>query len=670
MTRRRYAVAAVVLVGLAGLVLLLQLAGGAPQPVPAGLPDPGALTGWGLPVLGYAGRVLGVLVVAGLLVPLLTSERMGEEIGGRGVAAVRTVRPLALAWLLTVLGELVLTFSDQFAQPLTQIRWSELTGFARQTDQGRSLLVQALLVLAVALLSRWLLTARETAALLALGITAQLPPVLTGHSAAAGSHDTAIISLLLHVAAASVWVGGVVALVWHLVRRSGPTPGHARATRRFSGVAAWCLGVVVVSGALNALVRLGSPSPLLTTGYGRGVLAKLVVVVALGLVAVRLRRALAERPPTGRVLTALVTTELTLMSLAIALGVGLGRTPPPAGEPYTSVAENLLGGPVPPAPTLGRLLTSFQLSGVALLVVGLGSAAYLVGILALRRRGQSWPVLRSVSWSVGLLLVGYATAGGLGTYSHVMFSAHMAAHMVLSMIAPIFLVLGAPITLALRALPGADVPGGHGPRQWLAAALRSRPARLVAHPVSAAVVSVASLYVVYFSGLFDALMGSHLGHAVMELHFLVAGCLFFEVLVGDAPVPRRLSHLARLGLLLVVMPFHAFFAISVMSSSTVLGGEYYALLDRGFATDLLGDQYLGGSMTWALGELPMVLVLVVLLAQWVRSDRRAAARLDRDAARGDDDQLDAYNAMLAGLAHTDRTPRSPATGEGVPRRRH
>lgn len=654
MRRSRLAVASALVIGLVGLLLLLQLAGGAPQPVPAGLPDPGALTGWGLPVLGYAGRILGVLVVAGLLVPLLTSERIGEEIDGHGVAALRTVRPLALAWLLTVVGELLLTFSDQFAMPLTEVRWAELTGFARQTDQGRALLVQALLVLAVAVLSRWLLTAREAAVLLALGITAQLPPVLTGHSASAGSHDTAIISLLLHVAAASVWIGGVIALVWHLVRRTGPTAGQARATRRFSGLAAWCLGVVVVSGALNALVRLGSPGPLLTTGYGRGVLAKLLLVAALGLVAVRLRRAMADRPPTARILTVLVSTELGLMSLAVALGVGLGRTPPPAGAPYTSVAENLLGGPVPPAPTLGRLLTSFQPSGVALLVVGLGSTAYLVGILTLRRRGQSWPVLRTIAWSIGLLLVGYATAGGLGTYSHAMFSAHMAAHMVLSMVAPIFLVLGAPVTLALRALPGADVSGGHGPRQWLAAALRSRPARLVAHPVTAAVVSVASLYVVYFSGLFETLMRSHLGHATMELHFLLAGCLFFEVLVGDAPIPRRLSHLARLGLLLVVMPFHAFFAISVMSSSTVLGGDYYALLDRGFATDLLDDQYLGGSMTWALGELPMVLVLVVLLAQWVRSDQLVAARLDRDAARGDDDQLDAYNTMLAGLAHADR----------------
>ena len=149
-------------------------------------------------------------------------------------------------------------------------------------------------------------------------------------------------------------------------------------------------------------------------------------------------------------------------------------------------------------------------------------------------------------------------------------------------------------------------------------------------------------------------MENHLGHAFMEVHFLIVGCLFFEVLVGDAPVPRRLPHLARLGLLLLVVPFHAFFAITVMSADTVIGGRYYALLDRGFAADLLADQYLGGSLTWALGEVPMVLVLVVLVAQWYRSDTRDAQRHDRRSDRDDDAELTAYNLMLSTLSDRDR----------------
>ena len=636
--------------GLAALVLLLRTGGGAPAAVPAGLPDPGALTGWGLPVLGYAGQVLGILVIGSLLVPLLTSTRAADQLTDRSLWALHVVRPLALGWTVAVLGELVLTFSDQFAVPLSAVRWSEVSGFTRQSDQGQALLTQAGMALALALVSRWVLTVRESTVLLVLAVVALLPPLLTGHSVSSGSHDTAVVGLLIHAGAAATWVGGVVALWWHLSRTSGPRPAHALAARRFGGLAAWCLGVTLVSGLVGAWVRLGSVGVVFSSAYGRGVLVTLVVLVALLLVARRVRRAVLGGGLTPRSLAAVTSVELGLMAVAVALGIGLGRTPPPVGEPYTSLAETLLGGPLPAAPTAGRLLTSVTPSGVGLLVVGLGGAAYLVGVLVLRRRQVRWSAWRSASWCMGLLLVAYATLGGLGVYSHVMFSAHMAAHMLLSMVAPIFLVLGAPVTLALRALPGSDVRGGQGPRQWLAGFLASRPVRALTHPVTAAVLAVGSLYAIYLTSAYDMLMRSHLGHAAMELHFLLAGCVFFEVLVGDAPVARRLSHLARFGLLLVVMPFHAFFAIAVMSADTVIGEEYYTLLDRGFSTDLLADQYLGGSLTWALGELPMVLLLVVLLAQWHRSDTREAHRIDRRADRDDDAALVAYNASLQRLA--------------------
>ena len=86
------------------------------------------------------------------------------------------------------------------------------------------------------------------------------------------------------------------------------------------------------------------------------------------------------------------------------------------------------------------------------------------GLLVLRRRGDAWPVGRTISWMVGLVLIAWAGIGGLAQYSHVLFSAHMVSHMVLSMIAPIFLVLAAPVTLALRTLPGPRQPGEVSPR--------------------------------------------------------------------------------------------------------------------------------------------------------------------------------------------------------------
>lgn len=653
--------------GVAALVLLLA-AGGSPQPSPVGIPDPGPVTAWLVPASGLLGQALTVAVVGSLMAPLLAMTKPGDELGGATFRGVRAVRWLGLGWAAVVAAEIALTVSDQYALPVWQLSGPLLSDFVWNVDQGRMMSLQLVLVLAVAFASRWVLTVRETAAVLGVAVLAIVPPIFTGHSAASGSHDMAIVSLLLHVLAVVVWVGGLVGLWWHLDARP---VRRAVAARRFSSLAAWCFAVTAVSGAVNALVRLGGPGALLTTGYGLGVVAKIVVLGLVGLVALQVRRVVRASNPksdpdpdndsdtdndTGgrRDFGRLAGVELVVLFVAIGLGVALSRTPPPVGDLYTTLSESLVGGPLPPAPTLERLLTGVQASGVGLAVVSLGLALYGAGLLALRRRGDRWPVARSLSWVVGLLVVAYATCGGLGVYSHVMFSAHMASHMLLSMVAPIFLVLGAPVALALRALPGADEPGGTGPRQMLAGFLRSAPIRLLSHPVVAAVLFAGSIYAVYLTGFFDVLMANHLGHAFMEVHFLLVGFLFFEVLVGSSPITRP-PFFGRVALLLLVMPLHAFFAITVMASTTVIGADFYGLLDRPYATDLLADQNLGGSMTWALGEVPMVILVIVLVAQWYRQDTREADRYDRRAARDDDAELAAYNERLRRLSQGSAT---------------
>jgi putative copper resistance protein D len=275
---------------------------------------------------------------------------------------------------------------------------------------------------------------------------------------------------------------------------------------------------------------------------------------------------------------------------------------------------------------------------------------YLRGVWAMHRRGDAWPVGRTISWMAGMVVIAWATFGGLGEYSHVLFSAHMASHMMLSMVAPIFLALGAPMTLALRTLPGPRQPGEVSPRAMLLAFLRSRFSRVVTHPVVGPVLFVGSLYGLYFTGLFEALMNNHLGHAVMEIHFLAVGLLFYYVLIGIDPSPHALAPIARFGALLVTVPFHAFFAIAVMSSNTVFALDYWKSIDRSYRTDLLADQYLGGGMAWAMGEIPLVLVMVAILFQWFRSDTREAKRFDRSEDRNDDAALEAYNARLRDLA--------------------
>jgi len=362
----------------------------------------------------------------------------------------------------------------------------------------------------------------------------------------------------------------------------------------------------------------------------------------------------------------LASIEIAIMAATVGVAIALSRTPTPVGdEVYTSPVESLLGSPLPPAPTAARLAFGWSPSGIGLLVVLLGAALYAAGLISMHRKGNSWPVGRTISWFTGLLVVAWATFGGLGEYSHVLFSAHMVSHMLLSMVAPILLVLAAPITLALRTLPGPRIAGEASPRGLLTSVLHSRVMRVLTHPAVATVLFIGSLYGLYFTGLFETLMTDHLGHAAMELHFLLVGCLFFYVLIGVDPSPRKLPPFAALALLLIVMPFHAFFSIAIMSSSTVLGGDFFTRLDRPYRTDLLADQNLGGSVSWALGELPIIAVVAAIFIQWWRSDAREARRMDRSEdrkAEGDSD-LERYNAYLARLHDRDTLQKPPGPGE-------
>jgi putative copper resistance protein D len=169
---------------------------------------------------------------------------------------------------------------------------------------------------------------------------------------------------------------------------------------------------------------------------------------------------------------------------------------------------------------------------------------------------------------------------------------------------------------------------------------------------------VGSLYALYFTDLFPTLMAHHLGHVAMEFHFLAVGSLFFWVLVGIDPAPRRLPPIARIVLLFAAMPFHAFFSIALMSTTELLAPGYYERLDRPYWTDLLADQHLGGGIGWAMGELPILLVLAAVFVQWARSDAREARRFDR----GTDDELDRYNARLAQLQARSQAAGRPPVG--------
>lgn len=299
-----------------------------------------------------------------------------------------------------------------------------------------------------------------------------------------------------------------------------------------------------------------------------------------------------------------------------------------------------------------------------LLRVDLGSASllawvavgllmlYLVGVRRLRRRGDRWSMGSTLAWVAGCVSVFIVTGTGVQRYGMVLFSAHMVQHMVLSMLSPVLLLLGAPVTLALRSLPAR--PGSTGaPRRLLLMGLHSRAARFISHPGFTLPLFVASLYGVYFTPIFDALMGSTWGHALMLMHFLGTGLLFFGPILAVDPWPRARGHAARMLELLLPMPFHAFFGVVLMMSSTLVVTSF-AAPPAGWAIDPLRDQQVAGGIAWAFGEVPTLAVLAVVFVQWFRSEERSGRAVDRARDQGRrvdvDDALDNYNAMLARLA--------------------
>ncbi|MYX73579.1 cytochrome c oxidase assembly protein [Streptomyces sp. SID3915] len=296
--------------------------------------------------------------------------------------------------------------------------------------------------------------------------------------------------------------------------------------------------------------------------------------------------------------------------------------------------------------TLGRGL-GFSADPFFLVGCVAALALYGYGVLRLRRRGDAWPVNRTVLFVVGMLTIALVMCTGLNDYGMVMFSVHMVQHMVISMLSPILLLLGAPVTLALRALPVAG-RGRTGPRELLLKLLHSHYMRIVTHPVFTIPLFIASLYGLYFTPLFDFLMGSKTGHIAMMVHFLAVGLVFFWPIMGVDPGPHRPGYVMRMLELFAGMPFHAFFGIALMMASQPMV-EAYKNPPSSLGIDALTDQSAAGGIAWAFSEIPSVLVLIALVFQWYRSEQRTARRSDRAADRDGDQELNAYNAYLASL---------------------
>ena len=366
-----------------------------------------------------------------------------------------------------------------------------------------------------------------------------------------------------------------------------------------------------------------------------------------------------------------LTWTITVAALA-ALGVAVahylntsnGSSSGMAAMPgmHGTVHALARAGGDPAGPLLGSaLVTKWQLNALALAVLVLVAAWYLTAaaLVSVREPGTRWPIRYTFTFLAGLLVCGYATNGAIAVYDQVLFTAHMAGHLALVMLAPALLMAGRPLTLVLAA----STPRR---RERLARIMRGRVISLLLTPP----IALASYTVVvvgsHLTGLMDSIMRNSWAGEFEHLVYVIVGCQFFVLVVGDHPIRWRLSSPVRWLLLAVGMAVDTFTGIVLMQGSAAVAMVHSAQVH----VDPLSVTHTGGAIMWFGGDALMAIVMIALVIGWLRrvgtdqADEKGwleqARRATFSAHTGDEstaaetfDDDDAarasYNAWLANL---------------------
>jgi len=643
-TSSRTYVLSLLLLGLAvGLVVGMFVGGAA---APSALGDVGDSVRWLTPSFRALSDLAEAVTIGSLVFAAFALEAKSKAF----TKTVSLAASAAAVWALAGTAYLVATylaitgsqfsfdksFADQFYVFITDIQL------------GQMLVLNVLAAFAISIFALLVRNLFGVAVLAAIGLAALVPVALSGHAAGSASHSMAVNALGLHLVGICIWVGGLVALYV-----SNRAEQSSVLVSRYSTLALFGFGLVAVSGFASAQIRVGNVTNLFTTGYGQVVFLKTLILVILGIFgAIYRNRFIAKLQETANKFWKLVLVEFLLFGAAIGLGTALSRTANPVTDypgGTMTPAEILTGSKLPPEPTAMTWFTTFKPDLIWLLVTAALAGFYSLGVLRLRKRGDSWSIGRTISWLSGVALLFYVTNGYFNAYEQYLFSAHMLAHMLLTMGVPVLLVPGAPVTLLARAVAKRQ-DDSRGVREWVLWAVHTKYAEFLSHPLVAAIMFASSLVVFYFTPLFGWATREHVGHEWMIVHFVITGYLFVQALIGVDPGPKRFGYPQRLILLIATLAFHAFFGLALMSGDTLLLPEWYGAMGRVWGQTPLDDQQTGGAIAWGIGELPTAALTIIVAMQWARSDEREAKRLDRASDRSGNEDLSEYNRMLDALA--------------------
>jgi len=371
-----------------------------------------------------------------------------------------------LIWVVTLVGSLFSELANILnGSILDAFNGTILRSFLQQTVIGRIYIAQLLIALiAIVTVHR----ARKVGSIycvLALTILATILPVFQSHSSGLSNHSLAQGSLVFHVIFITLWVGGVIGLLVI-------SPASREISiERFSSFALWAAIIVSLSGLINAYARLNFIDAW-KSSYASFVLAKGALTILLIAFGAKHRRFILNKKPDA--IYSLLGVEVFVMVLTVAVGGWLSTLQPP-------VHPGVVSQPAPP--NFSRLFWSYNPDLLFLGILILATSLYIRGVVILSRRGDKWPIGRTVAFICGVGFADYATSGGVGIYASYSFSYHIIAHMIIGMIAPIGFVLSAPLTLALRTLPIGRTPEERGIRGTVISAIHSKVMFFYSHPI-------------------------------------------------------------------------------------------------------------------------------------------------------------------------------------------
>lgn len=623
---------------LAGAVSAYGLASGTRRYAESGNPYPGAFISAAAPVGYFVASLLGAVCLGALLLVVMTSRP--EPDGLIDAAAFRihlVAERVSLVWPVAAAVMVVIQCAHDVGVSAGALLSSgKLFDAVSVSETGRAWIVVTVLAVPVAVTLRFSTRWLGHAVLLIPTLLAVAAPAVTGNAGQGPDHDYSTSAVIVFAVAVAALTG-----LKTVAAMTATAPTRAvQVLQVVCGALAACYGAILLY-----LLTPGSGSAF-GSDFARLGLAAGALVAAVWLTDCWGLFVRPVRSGTVGVIAALATIAV----MAATAATTVQAAPRFLTHRYTGW-DVFLGYQLPDPPTIGTVLTLWRfdsLLGTAGLVLAI---LYTAGYVKLRRNGNPWPAGRLVAWLIGCAALVFTSSSGIRAYGSAMFSVHMAEHMTLNMFIPVLLVLGGPVTLALRVLPAAAEGQPPGPREWLTWLLHSRVTAFLSNPIIAFVLFVGSPYIVYFTPLFDTLVRYHWGHEFMAVHFLLVGYLFYWAIIGIDPGPRRLPYPGRIGLLFAVMPFHAFFGIALMTMASPVGATFYRSVDLPWLSSIIDDQHLGGGIAWSLTEVPIIIVIVALVSQWARQDRKVASRSDRHADSDyADDELAAYNAMLQELS--------------------